>query len=115
MSYANNSRLDAHGFAPFGEVDDAGMAVLDRMGSLLGNAYGEVQALCPEVQKANTSAFCIYDATTGARKGVDDARLAQPGAQAFIREGFPLMWERRVRSAAVAAKARAGGTQQKQF
>lgn len=43
INYANNSRLDAHGFAVFGVVLPPGMSVVDKLYS----GYGEVCDLCP--------------------------------------------------------------------
>ena len=48
INYANNSRLDAHGFSIFGQVLTPGMEVVDRLYS----GYGEVAELC----SANASA-----------------------------------------------------------
>eukprot|EP01135_Chromosphaera_perkinsii_P003391 Nk52_evm15s242 gene=Nk52_evmTU15s242 len=41
INYGNNSRLDPHGFAPFGQVLDEGMIVADGLYS-----YGDVTDLC---------------------------------------------------------------------
>lgn len=99
INFGNNSRLDAHGFAPFGEVVE-GMETIDNLGRLLGNAYGELQDLCPAVPTPATSAYCIYDAL-GNRSGVSSADLSKPAAEAIVAKRFPLMYRARVRWAEV--------------
>lgn len=106
ISFGDNSRLDAHGFAPFGEVVD-GMETIEGLGQLLGNAYGEMQDLCPEVRTSTTSAFCLYGtAAPFARLGVTSAALSAPGAEKSIAAKFPLMFEARIRTAAHTVAAR---------
>ena len=105
ISYGNNSRLDAHGFAPFGEVIQ-GMETIDTLGRVLGNAYGEMTDLCPTKPTPDTSAYCIYSASAEhLRRGVAGSELAKPGAEAYVRGLFPLMYEARVRSVEVVAAA----------
>lgn len=42
INYANNTRLDASGFSPFGYISEADMMVVDALYS----GYGEVSDLC---------------------------------------------------------------------
>lgn len=103
ISYGNNSRLDAHGFAPFGEVIE-GVETIDALGRVLGNAYREMQDLCPAEQTPATGAYCIYNAgVVSHRCGVAGSELVKPGAEAYVRSLFPLMYEARVRSVVAAA------------
>jgi len=97
INFSNNSRLDAHGFAPFGEVVD-GMETIDKLGSVLGNKYGELQDLCPAVRTSTTSPYCIYD-SFGNRSGVSSADLSKPEAAAIVAKDFPLMYGARIREA----------------
>ena len=69
VNMANNTRLDAPGFAPFGRVAGDGMAVVDKLYS----GYGEVADLCGE---GSTDSYCVgYGA---ACKGVNMSRLTDP-------------------------------------
>ena len=96
-------RLDAHGFAPFGEVIE-GVETIDALGRVLGNAYREMQDLCPAEQTPATGAYCIYNAgVVSHRCGVAGSELVKPGAEAYVRSLFPLMYEARVRSVVAAA------------
>ena len=98
----DNQRLDAHGFAPFGEVV-AGFDNFLRVASFLGHTYGEVKGLCPPTPPA-TSPYCIYDAH-GVLQGVDTDKL-EPGDIESYRnssvrryaESKTAMWRRRIRS-----------------
>ena len=108
ISYGNNSRLDAHGFAPFGEVIE-GMETIIALGHVLGNAYGEMQDLCPAEQTPATSAYCIYN-LSGTRSGVAGSALARPGAEAYVRGLFPRMYEARIRSVDIVAAAKLKGS-----
>ena len=101
INFGNNSRLDAHGFAPFGEVVE-GLENVEALGRLLGNAYGELQDLCPAARTRATSDYCVYDAR-GGRSGASSAELSKPDAEALVARDFPLMWRTRVRSAVVLA------------
>eukprot|EP00439_Symbiodinium_sp_Y106_P084648 s590_g26.t1 len=65
VNFANNSRLDSHGFAPFGEVEK-GMDVVDDLARTLGHRYGEVQELCPPEPPET---YCVY--RDGQRAGVN--------------------------------------------
>ena len=97
ISFRDNAHLDAHGFAPFGEVIQ-GMPTIDRLGHILGNTYGEMQDLCPPVRTNTTSVFCIYDERSGKRSGVAGSSLQSSDAAQYIKTDFALMFASRVRS-----------------
>lgn len=100
ISYGNNSRLDPHGFAPFGEVVD-GMTTIEALGRVLGNSYGELQDLCPAKRLPNTSVYCVYNAA-GHRSGIAGSELSKDSAETYVLHHFPLMYASRVRVATVA-------------
>ena len=71
INYADNRRLDASGFAVFGEVIGGGMDVVDRLYA----GYGEVRELCGP--NATHTTFC--NGVGGACEGVSMARLLADG------------------------------------
>ncbi|CAK8996941.1 unnamed protein product [Durusdinium trenchii] len=107
VNYQDNSHLDSHGFAPFAEVEE-GMEVLDHLGSVLGNLYGEVQELCTP----NPDPFCRF--RDGLCQGVNSSTLIAEGnvpcshsrsmtqgssldrSNEYIRSGFPKMYDLRI-------------------
>mmetsp|Transcript_21889 Transcript_21889/g.45181 ORF Transcript_21889/g.45181 Transcript_21889/m.45181 type:complete len:333 (-) Transcript_21889:70-1068(-) len=116
VNFADNSRLDPHGFAPIGEVDE-GMEVLDDLAQTLGNRYGEVQDLCPPtppkqvplrrrlgycthaVQRRDRSqTYCIY--RNGKCAGVNETKFHQEG-NVYIKNDFPQMFRLRIKDAQV--------------
>lgn len=77
----NNTRLDAPGFAPFGHLDDASLAVAESLYA----GYGECSDLCNPGSK---DPFCRG---TGADcKGVSMEQLLDEGAK-YIHSDFPLL------------------------
>ena len=70
VNYANNSRLDANGFAIFGTVVPPGMEVVDRLFA----GYGEVQELCTN---ASHHPFCV--GVGEACDGISMGRLLKEG------------------------------------
>jgi len=87
INYANNSRLDAHGFSVFGSVLESGMEVVDRLYA----GYGEVADLCT-ARGASASAagdrFCKgYGADC---PGVNMSRLVTEG-DSYIQKEQPLL------------------------
>lgn len=79
INYANNTRLDAHGFAIFGTVLPPGMEVVDRLFA----GYGEVADLC-KVANGSHTRFC--EGVGSACRGVSMARLIADGASYWRRE-----------------------------
>lgn len=79
VNLGNNSRLDAPGFAPFGAIDSAGMAVIDR----LFHGYGEVCDLCPA---NSTDPYCVGKGT--GCKGCSMDRLLSEGTP-YLESEFP--------------------------
>ena len=77
VNYANNTRLDASGFAIFGTVVPPGMEVVDRLYA----GYGECVELCQNVSHAP---FCA--GTGKACEGVSMDRLVAEGAAYWRRE-----------------------------
>lgn len=111
VNYADNSHLDSHGFAPFGQVEtsedmeklenlESGMTVLDSLGERLGRQYGEVTELCPQKPSADASPYCVYRNDTCA--GVDVEALQKDG-NPYIAKGFPEMYHLRIVQADVFA------------
>lgn len=65
------------------------MEVLDHLGSVLGNLYGEVQELCTP----NPDPFCRF--RDGLCQGVNSSTLIAEGNE-YIRSGFPKMYDLRI-------------------
>ena len=49
------------------------MENIEALGWLLGNAYGELQDLCPAARTRTTSDYCVYDAR-GGRSAAEQVR-----------------------------------------
>lgn len=81
VNLANNSRLDAPGFAPFGQIDAAGMMVIDR----LYHDYGEVCDLCGA---NSTDRYCVGRGP--GCKGCSMDRLLGQGTP-YLEANFPLL------------------------
>ena len=94
VNFANNSRLDPHGFAPFGEVEE-GMHVVDDLARTLGHRYGEVQEVCPPEPPET---YCVY--RDGQRAGVNVTKFQAEG-NPYIRRDFTEMFRLRIRSSRV--------------
>mmetsp|Transcript_74613 Transcript_74613/g.207392 ORF Transcript_74613/g.207392 Transcript_74613/m.207392 type:complete len:291 (+) Transcript_74613:31-903(+) len=81
INYANNSRLDQHGFAIVGFVLETGMDVVDRLYA----GYGEVCDLCPaDGSGRHYDEFC--KGFGHACQGVNMTRLVQEGETYLSRE-----------------------------
>jgi len=93
INTADNSRLDAADFSPFGTVDAAGMRVVDGLYA----GYGELADLCAG---GDRDEFCVRRGAGWA--GVNLTRLLAEG-DAYARSGYPRL--DRVASVAVVARA----------
>ena len=78
---ADNGRLDANGFAPFGAIDDGGMAVLGRAYA----GYGECADACAQ---SGGGPYCVSDGR-GGWAGVNLTRFLAEGSDAYLRRAFP--------------------------
>lgn len=104
VNYANNSRLDANGFAPFGEVDEEGMATLEDIGFVLGNLYGELSDICCCEPPASLAPYCVFDPDTGDSRGVNSTRYAALGSPYLRLNGrFGTMYHLRIRDVEVSS------------
>ena len=82
VNLANNSRLDAAGFSPFGEVV-SGLDALDALYS----GYGECADLC--AGESPPSPFCVVRKDGWA--GVNFTRMLAEGTAAYLKPNFPLL------------------------
>jgi cyclophilin family peptidyl-prolyl cis-trans isomerase len=85
VNLASNTRLDASDFSPFGWVDDADMAVVDRLYA----RYGEVADLCA-VEPSDP--FCVWDSARHQWSGVNVTRLQAEG-RGYLADCCPLLSE----------------------
>lgn len=83
VNLADNSRLDAMGFSPFGVVT-SGMEAVDALFA----GYGECADLC--AGEAPPSPFCVPRAG-GGFAGVNFTRFLAEGSDAYLRPAFPLL------------------------
>ena len=85
INLADNARLDAADFSPFGVVDgDAGMRVVDGLHA----GYGELADLCAA---DGSSPYCVKTAS-GGYAGVNLTRFLSPeGGWDYLRPNFPLL------------------------
>lgn len=80
INTADNSRLDASDFSPFGFVDDAGMRVIDGLYA----EYGELADLCAG---ADRDSYCVPNGA-GGWAGVNLTRFLLEG-RAYLNVHFP--------------------------
>lgn len=83
VNLADNSRLDAMGFSPFGVVT-SGMGAVDKLFA----GYGECSDLC--ASESPPSPFCV-PAAGGGYKGVNFSRFLAEGSDAYLKPSFPLL------------------------
>mmetsp|Transcript_5974 Transcript_5974/g.9339 ORF Transcript_5974/g.9339 Transcript_5974/m.9339 type:complete len:289 (-) Transcript_5974:64-930(-) len=82
INMGNNSRLDAHDFAPFGYVIEDTREVVNR----IYQGYGEVADLCEADHSRN---YCHFD-KDGKPLGVNMTRMNMKGeGRRYIRRNFP--------------------------
>lgn len=79
INTADNARLDAADFSPFGTIDDAGMRVVDALYA----SYGELADLCAG---GDSDEWCVPDGAGWA--GVNLTRFLAEG-NAYARAAFP--------------------------
>jgi hypothetical protein len=82
VNLANNSRLDGSDFSPFGVVDDADMAVVDRLFA----GYGECADLCAAPGEGANNTFCL-PAPGGGWLGANLTNLLLEGTP-YLRRDF---------------------------
>ena len=80
VNLANNSRLDANGFAPFGFISEDDMSVVDSLFS----GYGECSDVC--IAAGFTNPYCFFDESRGTWRGVNLTDMVQNG---FSSTEFP--------------------------
>ena len=84
INLADNARLDAADFSPFGMVDAEGMRVVDALQA----GYGELSDLCAQ---DGSSPYCVKTAG-GGFAGVNLTRfLSADGGEDYLRPHFPLL------------------------
>jgi len=84
VNLADNARLDAADFSPFGVVDAEGMRAVDALYA----GYGELSDLCAQ---DGSSPYCVK-AAGGGFAGVNFTRfLAADGGWGYLRPAFPLL------------------------
>lgn len=84
INLADNARLDAADFSPFGAVDAEGMRVVDALHAV----YGELSDLCAQ---DGSSPYCVK-CKSGGYAGVNFTRfLAADGGWGYLRQPFPLL------------------------
>jgi len=83
VNLADNARLDAMGFSPFGVVT-FGMAAIDKLYA----GYGECADLC--AGEAPPSPFCV-PSPRGGWAGVNFTAMLAEGAENYLRPNFPLL------------------------
>jgi cyclophilin family peptidyl-prolyl cis-trans isomerase len=84
VNLADNARLDAADFSPFGEIDEAGMAAVDALYA----GYGECADLCAQPGE-ESNPYCI-PTPGGGYAGVNLTRYLVEG-EAYLVEHFPLL------------------------
>lgn len=80
VNTAENTRLDAADFSPFGTIDDRGMAIVDTLYA----AYGELADLCAG---GDRDSFCVPNGA-GGYAGVNLTTFIQEGT-VYTRAAFP--------------------------
>jgi cyclophilin family peptidyl-prolyl cis-trans isomerase len=85
VNLADNSRLDTSDFSPFGVVDEADMAVVDRLFA----GYGECADLCAAPGEGASDTFCV-PAPGGGWQGTNLTKLLLEGTP-YLKRSFGLL------------------------